>query len=171
MLLCKILRCKAVIGKFLLFSSLKIFLNFVSYLLGFLFNLNVCGIYAALKFLTVQCYALSYLALLCFKFPRIRHVFIVVKVTLKWPSVWYISGMNQGKMKRASRGGKLFQCHFVHQKFHEWPGIESVFICDWRMKLTVLIRKDQILPHRKQSVSPLEINADGIQYLGKFLKC
>ena len=121
MLLCKILRCKAVIGKFLLFSSLKIFLNFVSYLLGFLFNLNVCGIYAALKFLTVQCYALSYLALLCFKFPRIRHVFIVVKVTLKWPSVWYISGMNQGKMKRASRGGKLFQCHFVHQKFTSGP--------------------------------------------------
>jgi hypothetical protein len=39
-LLCKILGCKEVKEKFLLFSCLKILLNFVSYLLVFLFNLN-----------------------------------------------------------------------------------------------------------------------------------
>jgi hypothetical protein len=48
-LLCKILASKTVKGKFLLFSCLKILLNFVSYLLGFLFNLNFCGIYTTLN--------------------------------------------------------------------------------------------------------------------------
>jgi len=99
--------------------------------------------YIVLKFLSVKCYTLSYLPLPCFKFSRIRHVVLVVKSTLTWCSSQCIIGINQGKMKTAVwEGGSSSSATLSTQNSTHGPE-SNLFICDWRIKLTVIIRKDK----------------------------